>query len=232
MNLELSATRLPRALYGVAAVLIVLSALSVGVEIGLGTRLGGLVGFFDVNDERSIPTWFSSLQLSLAAVLLAAAAAKEKSRGGRDWAAWAALAALFALLSADEIAGIHEMVRRNLSHKAKLSAYFKYSAVLAGLAFAAPLAFLQLGFFKRLSPRRRVQFTAAAVIFLGGAVGVEIMAGKVYHLTGSTRAPMYVALYHLEELMEMAGVTLFIGAVLEQLSGLYAGDAVKASFRD
>lgn len=230
MDITFSAPRVLRVLTILIAGLVLASAVGTFCEVRLGTTLGGIVGFLDVNDERSIPTWYSSLGLLAAGLLLAAVAAREKSAGGRDWLAWAVLAAVFVSLSADEIAGFHEKLRRAISHKAKLAGYFKYAVVLAAGAFAAPLALLQLGFMRRLDARRRNQFILAGVIFVGGAAGVEILAGKVFHHTGDTRAPLYVILYHIEEFMEMFGVALFVSALVEQLASMPGAGAVTARF--
>ena len=75
------------------------------------------------------------------------------------------------------------------------------------------LAIPYLGFLFRLPVDTRVRFIIAAVLFLGGAIGVEVISAKEADLYG-TSTVTYSVLYTIEELLEMLGVIAFIRALL------------------
>ena len=70
--------------------------------------LKGFVPLFSLENEKNIPTLFSSLQLFFAAVLLAICAAQHKIDQGNYFRHWVGLAAIFVFLSFDESAALHE----------------------------------------------------------------------------------------------------------------------------
>src|SRR5215212_12039931 len=65
---------------------------------------------FDVGEERSIPTWFESIQFLLCSILLAVITAAKKRRNDRYILHWSVLSIILMLLSLDEVASIHEAI--------------------------------------------------------------------------------------------------------------------------
>src|SRR5919107_2067650 len=65
---------------------------------------------FDVGEERSIPTWFESIQFLLCWTLLAVGALAKKRRSDRYSLHWRVLSIILLLLSLDEVASIHEAI--------------------------------------------------------------------------------------------------------------------------
>src|SRR4030095_10691973 len=63
---------------------------------------------FDVGEERSIPTWFESIQFLLCSVLLAVIALAKKRRSDRYSLHWSVLSIILLLLSLPDIASINE----------------------------------------------------------------------------------------------------------------------------
>ena len=70
---------------------------------------------FSVDEEQSLPTWYSATTLMLAASLLLAIAGRSKREGDRDARYWLGLSLGFALMSVDEIAGLHETINTYLA---------------------------------------------------------------------------------------------------------------------
>ena len=98
---------------------VLIAALVADAAIGLAhfVNLGGVpildrsIPLFDLNEERNLPTWWSSVKLFLIAALLVAAAPRlGTSRRGVLFVGLAAL--VFAFLSLDEFAAIHEHLGR------------------------------------------------------------------------------------------------------------------------
>jgi hypothetical protein len=179
-------------------------------------NLKGLVGLFDVDGESSLPTWYSSAALALAALLLAAAAAVHRWRRLGDQRAWAGLAALVLLLSVDEVAGIHECAIEPLRSAWNLSGVWYYAWVIPGMALVAIVGLAYARFWWRLPPRTRWWFLVAAAVFVGGALGVEMVSAAWASAHGEQNLT-YALIISVEEAMEMSGVAILICAVAHYL---------------
>lgn len=231
MDIDIPAARLRSALTIVVLVLTALSfAGALGAEV-LNLRLGGFIDVFNVNDEPSIPTWYASAALAVSAALLAAIAATLRARReARDLPAWTALSVIFTLLSLDEIAGIHERVGRLLHDILRLDGFFRFAWVLPALALLPLVGGTFLPFLSRLAPRRRRQFVAAGLVFVGGTVGMEMIGAKVYSAAGDKLTLGFAVCCHAEEFLEMLGIVLFNAALIEQLAELLGDGGLRLRF--
>ena len=185
----------------------------------------GLVPLFDLDRELNVPSWYSASALLMCAAALAVVAATKRRSSDRYAWHWAGLAVGFLYLSADEGAGIHEVigplfagVGRWLtlhvsSYFRYLSAYPVYTWVLPASAAAAIIGLSYLRFLLALPRRTAVLFVLSAMTYLGGAVGVEVIGARHTFLFGQ-QDPVYSALVILEESMEMSSIALFLYAVL------------------
>lgn len=228
MTVTLDSRRTLRALTAVALALTALSAVTWALRVRLGVSLFGLGRLLGTDLEQSLPTWYAVLLLAAAAALLWACARGEAARGNRDVLAWRALAALFLLISVDEQVGIHENAGRMIRGGTELSGFFYFAWVAPALAFLAALAVVFSGFLLRLEARRRNQFLLAGALYVAGAVGMEMVGGKVFEAHGR-ESFYYAACFHVEELLEMLGTGFFIAALVEHLAALRAGVDVRFS---
>lgn len=97
---------------------------------------------------------------------------------------------------------------------------FYFAWVLPALVLLVGLGLYFVGFLRRLpSPTRRA-FSATGLIYLGGAVGVELIAGRHVEVHGYNNLP-YAFLVVAEEGLEMTGVILFLKALLAYLRDHY-----------
>lgn len=225
------AARLRRALLILIFSLAALSFAGQMSSLFLHQRLGGLVRIFDVDAEASLPNWYSSLALAVAAALLGAIAASPRARGdARDRTAWTALAVIFAALSLDEIAGIHEGVGKQVKQVLHLGGWFHYAWVLPALVLLPLVGATFLPFLSRLAPRRRRQFIVAGSVFVGGCVGMEIIGGRLASAEGGTLTFAYAVCFHLEESLEMLGIVLFNAALIEHLAEQLGSDGLTLRF--
>ena len=88
-----------------------------------------------------------------------------------------------------------------------------YTWVLPACAAAAIIGISYTRFLFALPRRTGVLFVVSAAIFLGGAVGVEVIGARHVLLYGQHDA-VYGALVVLEESMEMCGIALFLFSLL------------------
>lgn len=190
----------------------------------------GVVRFFDLNSEFNLPTFYASGLLSFAAVLLAVIAVLERQLGRSGVIHWATLSAGFLVMALDESATLHERLAPPLRQYfgEHLAEVFHFAWVLPGIVLVLLLGLGFLPFVMRLPGRTRLAFVAAAIIFLGGALGVELLEGYLYAQAGRLTA-VYSAVATAQEVLEMGGVILFIWALLDYL-GVHHG-ALHLSFR-
>ena len=162
------------------------------------------LAIFDLDEEESFGTWFSSGILFVAGVLLLNQARALRANGEREHRWWFVLGLAFVLLSVDEVVGMHELMNTLMEETPWTVVGFPVLA-LVGLSY--------LPFLWRYRGRTALLFVIAGVIYGGGAVGVE-------HFTDAEVNSLHYNMWTaLEEGMEMYGVILLIYAVLDFMQG-------------
>jgi len=185
-------------------------------------RVSRLLNRFDLGHEPSIPAFYSSFALLLAAVLLAVIAIGERRRNVADWTYWAVLALLFAGMSLDEMVMFHEMFVNSLRDSFQLRGILYFSWVIPGLITVAVVGICYLKFLLRLDAITRRLFILAASLFVGGAIGMEMIAGIVVERHGVASIG-HLVVQTIEETCEMVGVVVFIYALLSYVEKQWGG---------
>jgi len=174
----------------------------------------GFVPKFDLDGEINVPTWFSSTLLLVAGLLLLYIGAASR-READPWARhWTFLAWVFLLLSADETSGLHGLLSGPLRSAFRLSGALYHAWVLPVGAAVVMLGLAYLRFVSHLPHATRRLIVAAGVIYVVGAIGFELPEGMYRTAVGQNVTIAYGFLTVLEETFEMAGVVLFIYALL------------------
>ena len=221
MKLEFVPRRIVILLATCVVALTIISGLMLYSRFVLGhERLLGVVDLFNTGIDANLPTWWSSVLLLACSGLLGVIARAHTERVDGSPLAWRALATVFFFLSIDEVAMIHERigdtVGDELLHRAGVREQYSnrpWIVVYLPLMVLGGACFWR--FFGRLPRRTRLIFAAAAVVFVGGAVGVEAIAHAVYSSLGEAT---YWAITMIEEFLEMIGVVLFIGGLLDYIA--------------
>ena len=165
--------------------------------------------------EGNIPAFGQALALMLSAVLLALVGRGARKANDRFARHWTVLAVIFAYLAFDEAAALHEMTRIPIELLTETSGVFHLPWLIAGLAFVAVVTFAFAPFVMRLPRTTRRRFILAAALFVGGALGMEMVESLYFAVTGAPRtSPVYIALVAIEETLEIAGNGVFIVALL------------------
>lgn len=173
---------------------------------------------FYVDFEGNIPTFFSSILLLFASTLLWFIATLKQSSQDPYRRHWAILAFLVLFMAVDEAVGLHELldrVRWVPGHRK--GGIFHYGWVLFGMTMVLAVAVFYLKFFFALPTRTRRQFFTAAAVFVGGAIGVEILEGAYSASHGGEKSLQFSMFATVEEGLEMAGVIVLINALLDYL---------------
>ena len=177
---------------------------------------------FDLGGEGNLPNLYATVLLMTAAGLLLAIGLAARQAGGRDARRWLALGAIFAFLGLDEALRIHEVVSTRLGDWLGTSGYLEFVWVVPyGLATAA-IAGLYLPFLLRLPDPTRLLFALAGALYVGGALGLEI-AGGPHWVPGSEPSAAYLAFTTVEEVLELAGASLFVYALTDYLARAHGG---------
>jgi len=193
-----------------------------GHDKQLGLRL-----LLDLDGEGNLPTWWSSFLLLVAAALLGVIAGQHATRGGGDVRHWAALAAIFLGLSIDETAQIHELVGKHVHRLLATRGTLRFAWVIPGALFVAVVGFTYLRFLGRLPPATRRRVAVAGAVYVGGALGLELLESAAVERWG--RGAAWAALSTLQEIAEMVGVVLFIHALLAHLASERHGLALRVT---
>jgi hypothetical protein len=175
--------------------------------------------------ELSLPAWYSSALMAISAGLLVLHALIAGRLGRRTSPWWWALAAIFVYLSLDEMVQLHEMAiwfRPEFNPGGMFN--FNWVVVAGPLLIVGGAAFLP--FLARLPRTNARRILIAGFVFVGGAYGMEMLGSHLFTLYGG-EAPVFRAVSILEEGMEMAGLSLFISALLD----LLAAEAPVMTFR-
>ena len=177
----------------------------------------GLIPQFNLNSEQNIPALFSTLILLLSSILLAIITYAVKKTGASYFYNWLGLSLIFLFLSMDESLSFHESMTVPLRKGLNTSGILFYAWVIPyGIALLI-LIFLYLKFFISLPAKTRKLFIIAAVVYLLGVIGIELMGGRIDEQIGRHNAT-YVVYSTIEEVLEMGGIVVFIYALMNYIS--------------
>lgn len=231
-QIRLNPSAVARALGAVAFLLVLASIGGQLTKYLLGhDRVYGLVSLFYVDAEQNIPTLFSVLLLFCAALLLTVITVLKKKQKDPDVSRWTILAFGFLLMAVDEALSIHEKLVtpvRGLLGDGPLGIFY-FAWVIPGIAVVLVLTLFFLRFLLRLPAKTRFTFIVAGTLFIGGALGLELVGGRYAELHGQENLT-YSMIATVEESLEMAGVIVFIYALLKYIADNY--EEVRFRFDD
>jgi hypothetical protein len=169
------------------------------------------IWLLDVDVERSLYTWYSQLLLAGVAVLLLDTGAKMFRVDRLMGVQWLGLSAIFGLLSADEALSLHELASQKLHGVLDTSGVLAFAWVIPAAAICAVGMVAAIPFLRRLPTRVRGLMLLSAALFLGGAIGMEMVGGKILSDNGeNVSALAYRLSVALEEGLEGLGVLVFL----------------------
>lgn len=177
----------------------------------------GLVEMFDFANEHNIPTFYSAVAILFCSALLALIAHGNWRKPGGNRTYWVGLSLLFLFLAVDEMVAIHEGVGDYFEVFLEAEGFLYFMWVVPyGLATIL-IAIIFLDFVWELPAEIRTLFIASGIIFVTGAIGLEMVGGREADANG-TGTIFYCCLYTIEEVLEMLGIILFAYALLSYLT--------------
>ncbi len=161
--------------------------------------------------ERSIPSLYTLL-LWLVCIVLLSFIAYYKKKDQEPYKYWLGMVVLFVFLSVDEFVSIHETLSPYMYHMLNASGLLFYTWVVLYFVALVILGLVYLRFMISLPAKTRNLFIFALLLFVSGAIGVEMLEGRYVEMYGRTPF-FYLFLITLEEILEMVGLVVFIYAL-------------------
>lgn len=221
-NFSLSIRKLIIMLVLVTFYLAVQSITGKYIEAYFGTEqphiLSELVLLFNINRESSIPTWYASLLLFGCAVLLGLIGQVQSLHQPGQRRYWRGLAVIFLFLSIDEAAEIHERLTEPLQMMFGASGPLYFAWMIAYIPLVVVFGLVYFRFWLNLPARTRRLFLLSGVLYLGGAIGVEMIGANIWYQDGGTSL-YYSTIGTIEEFFEMLGAATLIYTLLTHMAG-------------
>ncbi|MTD99826.1 multidrug transporter [Paracoccus sp. YIM 132242] len=211
--------RIDAVMGGIFLLVLLLSLLGTALTYSSANpALQRIAALFLFEEERNLPTLFNFTLLVANMVALGTVAVF--AFGGNDrwrWH-WLFLALFFLFLAYDEAAQVHEGLNRVMDGVVDASGFLAFAWVVPGIAVVLAIG-LAFGRFLLALPGRSARgFLLAGVLYVGGAIGVEMIGANLWWSHGWDNVA-YSLLATLEETLEMTGLIVLLHATLGVLSG-------------
>jgi len=203
--------------------LIIAQVIGLIMQYGLGHgQVFGLIRLFDFNTEQNVPTLFNTLLLILNASLFFIVW-KVGGTGGKSRWIWVFMSFIFLFLAMDEFCEIHENLSAPFQKKFDTSGLLYFAWVIPyGLA-AILLSLFFVPVWWKLEKRIRLLFAVSAVLFLSGAIIMEMFGGSKYEQLGDQLDHKCGILATVEETLEMGGLILLLYTLMELIIQEFGG---------
>lgn len=184
----------------------------------------GLIRLFNLDSEQNIPTLFAVLLILCSSALLYILSVYDRNCIVKRSKKWRVLSILFFYIAVDEFASLHELLIRPLRTFISEgdAGIFYFTWVIPGFIVVVFLSIYFLNFLFDLPKKTRLLFIFAAIIYVGGALGVELVGGA-YAESHGLFTFTYNIITTIEESMEMFGLIIFIHALLNYMKEHHHG---------
>ncbi|HHE06105.1 MAG TPA: hypothetical protein ENK90_03195 [Epsilonproteobacteria bacterium] len=217
MKITLYFTHIIRFLSYIAILLIVANIVMLFIYFSIDNpEQFDFVQMVDLDQEANLPTLFSSA-LFLIAGFLFYLLSKSLIEKKTEKKYWFGLSLIFVFLAFDESAKIHETVGDYTEKFVDTTGYLYYPWVISYSILVLILGFLYIRFFLNMERKVFFSFMKAAIIFLSGALGFELLGANEASLHGADSL-LYCTYYTIEESLEMFGVIYLIHILLGLLN--------------
>jgi hypothetical protein len=179
-----------------------------------GLLWGQVVRIFDMGGEASLPTWFTILALTVCAGLIGLIAyAKRREHDPFMWH-WTGLAILLLGVSADEQAKFHDAPSDvPLRDLLGVGDFLYFAWVIPAVISLGLIGLLYARFIRALPGETRSLMLLAAVVYVTGAIVLEMVSGWYTQGHGKQNL-VYGVVTSFEETLELLGIVILLRALL------------------
>ena len=148
--------------------------------------------------------------------MLAIIAKVKNKKQDRYYQHWKYLALIFLYLAVDEGVKIHERSIEPVRNALNLGGFFYYAWIVPAIILFSLFCLIYLKFVSSLPKKTRLLFILCAITFVSGAIGVEMIGGKITALQGQGNLT-YVFAATIEEFLEMVAIACYIYSLLDYI---------------
>jgi len=210
--------QVPKLLFVVFSVLLLLNLFVIIFRHFTGhENIFGLYDLFNFDVESNIPTYFITLVLLLCSILLYFIYTSKKVVDPPQKKYWLFLSIIFLCLSIDEFSSIHELLTvpfRNIFGITQ--GWFFFAWLIPGIFISLLFVVYFFKFYWGLPPRYKILFGLSALLFLFGAIGMELIGG-LFYTSAETPTLTYSLLATIEESFEMIGQIVFVYSLVDYI---------------
>ena len=218
MSLSLRPKRILQVLNIVVLLLILAHVVSQFFKFGVNSGQDyGWTHLFDLDREMNFPTYYSSTMLFICSVLLGVIAYIEQRVNKGAILYWMGLALIFLFLSVDEYSSLHEKLILPLQSALNVSGPLFFAWIIPyGIALVVILLIF-INFWISLPPKTRSFLFLGALLYVLGALGLEMLGGYYFDLHDGTKDVLYTLITTTEETLELAGIQVMFFALLSHI---------------
>ncbi|GAB4528282.1 MAG: hypothetical protein Tsb0014_09520 [Pleurocapsa sp.] len=172
--------------------------------------------FFGFDEEANFPTLYSTLTLAFSSFLLAVITVIKKFLNSRYAKFWRALSLIFLFMAIDEICSLHEILIPLIKIVFETRGLLFFPWVIPAFILLIVFLIAFRKFIFNLPTKIRNIFLLAGSIYIGGALGMELIGGYLADTSGLDTTAYWIAAL-IEELLEMFGILIFIYGLLSYI---------------
>ena len=218
MELELSPRQITKVFLYTVIALFILNVVSLALYFYFSEiDMYILTDYFDFGVEGNIPTFYSACAILVCSAVLGLITVVKWQRPQEKRGYWLGLSLIFFFLALDEATAIHEWFSNIMDNYMAEEGMFYFLWVVPYAGIVAIFGLVYLRFVLSLPRTTRIQFIVSGLIFVTGAMGVEMISGSVADERG-TDTMLYSLFYTIEESLEMLGIVLFLHASTSYLA--------------
>lgn len=177
------------------------------------TREGAIGFWLNVDTERNLPSWWSTMLLGAGGILHLGGGWIARRTGARGVPAWVLVGVLLLALSLDEAISIHETLAE-LRGVIATPFDFEYFWLVIGVPLAVVILLVVVLSGLRMPAHSLAMLLLGFLLLFGGAVGVEAIESAQFE---QGRDADVTLSYHREEALEMVGASVIAVAPLAGL---------------
>ena len=217
MNINLNRRKISFILCSIATLLVVVHSIVLGIYFYIDdSDTFDFIRLIDLDYEGNIPTLFSVFLFIVSGALFALIYRAEKLSESKYALYWLGLSYIFIFLGVDEGSRLHEEIGDLFEELVDSSGLLYFPWVIPyGIAFLLATA-IYFRFYLTLERSLQIRLFLCASLFLGGAIGVEMLSAVQADKLGTSSWP-YSILYTIEESLEMAGLILLIDTLMRRI---------------
>jgi len=215
LNYKIDPKKFVSPLVVISVVLIIVNTLLHIIQYQFGFSKTIFEEFF-LDEENNIPTYFATFILLISSLLLMLIGMYHKKSNGKNRFYWNFLSIIFLVLSIDEMSALHERLIYYVRILLNPSGFFYFGWLIPALAMVIILSIVYLKFFLQLPKKTKYSFLLAAILYLMGVFVLEAIGGNFFESFGGDNLS-YAMITTVEETLEMAGVIVFIYALLDYM---------------